>query len=36
MIDLQEYIKARQWTLVEAARQLGMTQPRLDHLCQDP
>jgi predicted XRE-type DNA-binding protein len=32
MIDLQEHIKARQWTLIEAARQFGMTQPRLDDL----
>jgi predicted XRE-type DNA-binding protein len=32
MIEIQEYIKDRQWQASKAAHQLGMTRPRLNDL----
>ena len=33
MIALKEHIKAQNWTQTEAARHLGVTQPRISDLC---
>lgn len=34
MIRMQQHLKARGWTQAEAARQLGITQPRVSRLFQ--